>query len=284
MNRFTDMLRSGRVLLMDGAMGTQLQSVNRSDSATVRAVHRAYLDAGAEVLLTNTFQANPATQEVWRAARELARLPYARPYFVLGDVGPIDNLTREIAWQIWRVNRGADGLLLETWTSFDALAEVAHARDNSDLPLLVSFTFVRAANETVRTFDGSTPEECARVAKAVGACAVGANCGKEIDLSDMVEIVRRYHDACDLPVFMRPNAGTPTQTADGWEYPRTPAPMAAELPRLLAEGIAMIGGCCGTTPEHIRSFREVVDVSNRNQSQFSRGPLARVPDARGEVN
>jgi 5-methyltetrahydrofolate--homocysteine methyltransferase len=95
--------------------------------------------------------------------------------------------------------------------------------------------------------------------------AIGANCGKEIDMDDMVRIVERYRSACDLPIFVRPNAGTPKRTRSGWRYPRTPAAMAAGLPALLEAGVTMVGGCCGTTPEHIRAFRKVVDAWNQRR-------------------
>jgi methionine synthase I (cobalamin-dependent) len=111
----------------------------------------------------------------------------------------------------------------------------------------------------LRTFESDLPEQCAHAAQTCGAVAVGANCGRDIGMADMVEIVRRYRRACDLPIFVKANAGTPVWTEAGcWCYPRTPDAMAAELPGLLAEGIAMIGGCCGTTPAHIRALRKWV--------------------------
>jgi 5-methyltetrahydrofolate--homocysteine methyltransferase len=128
--------------------------------------------------------------------------------------------------------------------------------------LLVSFTFHRTKD--LVTFKGIPPEHCAREARRYGAAAIGANCGKEIGMDDMLEIVKRYRDVCDLPIFVRPNAGSPTKK--GWRYPRTPATMAAALPALLEAGIAMVGGCCGTTPDHIRQFRLVVDEWNRSKA------------------
>ncbi len=268
-------LRSGRVLLMDGAMGTELQHhtesvhvecgehCNLSQPEVVRSIHRAYVDAGADVLLTNTFQANPTAlarrvrqeslHQVWHAAIELARAE--RPRFVLADVGPIENCTWEIAASIMAECQDVDGLLLETWSSIDALKRFADQRGSASVPLLVSFTYHRTGDLT--TFIGASPEECAGMANEYGAAAIGANCGKEIGMRDMFEIVKRYHEVCDLPVFVRPNAGSPAKV--GLQYPRTPAAMASALTPLLEEGIAMIGGCCGTTPEHIRQFRWVLD-------------------------
>ena len=274
MNDLVAALRSGRVLVMDGAMGTQLQRLtpnfdccerfNLSDPAAVRSIHRVYREAGAEVLLTNTFQANPvalarrglaaAHHEIWQAAIKLIHAEGPGP-FVLADVGPIDNLTREIVTGILRECKGVDGVLLETWSSLEDLAMFAQA---ASVPLLVSFTYDR------EQIDKGRPEACARAAQEYGVVAVGANCGKDIDMTDLREIIERYRAVCDLPIFVRPNAGTPARTETGWVYPRDPQAMAADLPALLTAGIAMIGGCCGTTPEHIAALRLVVEEWNRS--------------------
>jgi 5-methyltetrahydrofolate--homocysteine methyltransferase len=273
-------LRSGPALVMDGAMGTELlrqtlapagecsEAYNLEQRGLVDAIHRSYLDVGADVLLTNTFQANPAAlgrrhlgprlHEIWQEALRLARPDHPRPHYVLADIGPIADLTLSMAADLLGECVGVDGVLLETWTS---LADLNRFVDRPlKLPLLISFTFHRTND--LMTIHGVTPERCAREAERCGAAAVGANCGKEIGMSDMVEIVRRYRQACALPIFVRPNAGAPTKS--GWRYPRSPETMAAALPELLDAGAAMVGGCCGTTPEHIRQFRLVVDEWNRD--------------------
>jgi methionine synthase I (cobalamin-dependent) len=297
---FLRALRSGKVLLMDGAMGTELQRLHNSNGVDLALqVHSAYTAAGAEVVLTNTFQANPSAHEQWQHAIQTARRARPRARFVLADIGPIDKLTRALAAAALASCWTADGILLETWSSLPALRTLARARTRSSPPLLVSFTFLHAAHDELMTFAGATPEACARAAQRCGAAAIGANCGKEIDMDDMLEIVQRYREACDLPIFVRPNAGTPKpsrtghsplppgeglgvravgrqprrflpnpqplswgERGAGWRYPRTPKAMAAWLPALLGAGVRMIGGCCGTTPDHIRAFRAVVDAWN----------------------
>jgi 5-methyltetrahydrofolate--homocysteine methyltransferase len=273
-------LRSGTVLVMDGAMGTELIRLlhtsslecgvryNLDQPQLVRSIHRSYLDAGADVLLTNTFQANPPAlacrgleskhHEIWQAATRLARVDHPRSRYVLADIGPIEDLTVDIAASVLAECVDVDGVLLETWSSLDELKRFVDRRNAASLPLLVSFTFHRAKD--LVTIQGVPPEHCAREAVRYGAAAIGTNCGKEIGMEDMLEIVKRYRDACDLPIFVRPNAGSPSKR--GWRYTRTPASMASALGALLEEGIAMVGGCCGTTPEHIRAFREVVDEWN----------------------
>jgi 5-methyltetrahydrofolate--homocysteine methyltransferase len=267
MSDFVTSLRSGKVLVMDGAMGTEivrltgslnserLERYNLADADLIRSIHRSYLDAGADVVLTNTFQVNRVEgseqHHLWQAAIRLAHAEHPRPRYILADVGPTENLTPEIVASLLRECVNVDGILLETWTSFHSLEAFI-----GEVPLLVSFTYQRA--EGLVTFAGATPESCAREAQRIGAVAIGANCGKEIGMDDMVEIVQRYRAVCNLPIFVRPNAGTPSEHG----YPGTPESMAAGLPALLEAGIAMIGGCCGTTPEHIRQFRRVVNGWN----------------------
>jgi len=265
MNDLVTALRSGRVLLMDGAMGTELQrraqaarfdgfeQLNLTQPDLIQCVHRDYLDAGAEVLLTNTFQADPHAAEIWQAALRLARA--VGPRFVLADVGPIAKLTDDDAAAIWRRCKGADGVLMETWSSIVALERIA--RVTNGMPLLASFTFQCDTGEWL-TFENVRPEECAAAAQRCGAVAVGANCGKDLDMAAMLEIVRRYRAACDLSIFVRPNAGMPIQVGAEWRFPRSPEDLAAGLPALVAAGIGMIGGCCGTTPEHVRAFRRAL--------------------------
>jgi methionine synthase I (cobalamin-dependent) len=129
-------------------------------------------------------------------------------------------------------------------------------------PVLLSLTFRKDARHGLTTISGHTPEWFARRAKDYGIAALGVNCGRDIGMDDVIEIVRRYRSMTDLPLFARPNAGTPTRDGDRWVYPHTPEMMAAKLPELLEAGVGMVGGCCGTTPAHIAAFRPVIDEWN----------------------
>jgi 5-methyltetrahydrofolate--homocysteine methyltransferase len=288
MSCFLDALHSDRVLLMDGAMGTQLQrlgmgadecgeswSLNRAGS--VRAVHDSYIAAGAEVLLTNTFQANPAhlarfgledrLEEIIGNAVRLARKAAGRSRFVLGDIGPITALGnfKDLARVITSLD-GVDGILFETWSHpcvLPAMEYAFHRVVEVDTPLLLSQSYHRTSSGQLVTISGHAPETFARHAEHHGAAALGVNCGRDIDMDDIIEIIRRYRTETDLPLFARPNAGTPTKQGDQWIYPHTPEAMAARLPELLEAGVSMIGGCCGTTPEHIAAFRPVIDTWNK---------------------
>ena len=276
MNRLIEALHSGRVLVMDGAMGTELQRLGlRDDECSalwnithpeqVAAVHRAYREAGAEVLLTNTFLAR--SQEHWEAAFGIVRIFRETIPLVLADIGPLAtaaNLDREHCAAILARCRPADGVLFETLDAiaphhFLPFASINHDDGGPNLPLLVSFTF-RHTNAWPNLRQQAA--RCYFNAKIANANALGANCGRDIDMDDLLEIIRVYREHTDLPLFVRPNAGTPKRTASGWEYPRSPDYMADKLWPLLEAGVTMVGGCCGTTPAHIAAFRRVVDEWN----------------------
>jgi 5-methyltetrahydrofolate--homocysteine methyltransferase len=290
MSSFLEALRSGRVLLMDGAMGTELQRAglkpgecvegwNLTHPERVRAIHQAYVDAGAEVLLTNTFQANPATlskhqlteqcEAICSAAVEQARLAAGPDRWVLGDIGPCQfedeyqALSRLVPAL---VRSGVDGLLVETCSDpgpleLVLLALARHDPDR-DIPVLVSLTYLCDRENNVRTVGGLPPKKIARWLEQYRIAALGANCGRDIGMPQMLDIVEGYRDNTFRRLFVRPNAGTPKQVGDGWVYPHSPEYMASWLPELLEAGACMVGGCCGTTPAHIAAFRKVIDEWN----------------------
>ena len=97
---------------------------------------------------------------------------------------------------------------------------------------------------------------------SIGIAALGVNCGLDVEIYDIIHIVKEYRGATDLPILVRPNAGTPKRVENQWEYPITAARMAERLPELLEAGVSMVGGCCGTTPDHIAAFRPIIDKWN----------------------
>jgi len=281
---FREALHSGRILLMDGAMGTELQRAEISAGACneswnldhpdrVQAIHKAYVDAGAECLLSNTFQANEAAlarhglahklDAILHAALDLARAAAGPDRFVIGAIGPSESVEPNAFRRLIEALRSADALLLETWSDVKAaesVLKIAKNLSHGGLPVLLSFTYGRSAPaDEFRTFKGFTPETCAQAAKECGADALGVNCGREIGMEDMAAILRRYRGVTDLPLFARPNAGTPARVAERWAYLYTAVDMAARLPALLDAGAAMVGGCCGTTPATIAAFRRVIE-------------------------
>jgi 5-methyltetrahydrofolate--homocysteine methyltransferase len=291
MTSFLDALRSRRALLMDGAMGAELQKLglkpeecgeewNLTHPERVASVHRAYAEAGAEVLLTNTFQAIGSALE-----RRGCRLPPSRVVYaaiglareqgkwVLGDIGPFEDVHRfderkqKCIWPCVDVVPPmsiCDGILVETISDIRPLVMALEMKPAAcHLPFLASATYLRTDGGGFRTFNGHTPETWVQ---QVGprAAALGVNCGRDVGIKECVEIVRQYRDNTELPIFVRPNAGTPKLENGQWLYPHGPEEMASWLPALLQAGVRMIGGCCGTTPAHIAAFKKVIDEWNRS--------------------
>jgi 5-methyltetrahydrofolate--homocysteine methyltransferase len=303
---FLDALRSGRVLLMDGAMGTELQRAglkpgecgelwNLTHPEKVRAIHQAYVSAGAEVLLTNTFQANGPRlarhglplhllTDYYRAAQNILKPFNAQGRFSLVSIGPIFEATGgeefadlHLLSKVVESGSALDleagpffgpfptsGLLLETCSSPRVRLVVRRASQPA-MPVLLSLAFLHNDAGELVTYSGHAPEWFAERAAGWGLTALGVNCGRDIGMEETIEIVRRYRAVTDLPLFARPNAGTPRRKGKRWVYPQTPEAMAARLPELLEAGVSMVGGCCGTTPEHIAAFRPVVEKWNERQ-------------------
>jgi methionine synthase I (cobalamin-dependent) len=242
-------LRSGRVLLMDGAMGTELQR---------RGLQPGECALGRHGLADSL-------EEVGAAACTAARS--CSPAYVLGAIGPIpwDLAKLEAGRRVAHALRTADALLVETCSDLNTLAVVQLFRDKlpASLPLLFSLTFLRDSSGALRLYPDDRPERLLRKLRWYAVDALGVNCGRDIGMDEMIEIIRLYRHFTDLPLFARPNAGTPARVGDQWVYPQTPEAMAARLPELLEAGVSMVGGCCGTTPEHIAAFRPVINKWNR---------------------
>jgi methionine synthase I (cobalamin-dependent) len=122
----------------------------------------------------------------------------------------------------------------------------------------------------VRTIDGLPPQEMAGGVERYAVAALGVNCGRDMAMPQILEVVEAYHVASWRRVFVRPNAGTPKDVEGRWIYPHTPEYMASWLPELLEAGVSMVGGCCGTTPAHIAAFRPIIEEWNRRAAATSR--------------
>jgi 5-methyltetrahydrofolate--homocysteine methyltransferase len=289
MPSFREALHSGRILLMDGAMGTELlragmgprecfEAWNLTHPERISAVHRAYADAGAQCLLTNSFQSNPTAlaghgladklEAINAAAVALARRAAGPERWVLGDVGPIQPLTPASLGRTLLSLRGVDAILLETWSADGVRAAEIALRPEwnpEGVPVLLSFTFRSSPPHAPCLEDGTSPEQVAAAVGQGGVAAVGVNCGKDIGLAENAEILRRYRTATPLPLFARPNAGSPAPPSRGarglrsdWDYPLGPDQLAAGVVALLQAGATMVGGCCGTTPAHIAALCHVL--------------------------
>lgn len=270
-------------LVLDGAMGTMLQDVlpagkapetlNVTDPDAVLAVHRAYVQAGSDVVTANTFGANrlkyhdeyPLETVIANAVR-IAKKSGAKA--VALDVGPTGALlqpfgacTVEDAIDAFReqislgVEAGADLVLIETMTDLlEAKAALIAAREVADKPVFVSMSF----EATGRTFLGAGAAAAAVTLSSLGADAVGVNCSLGPDkLLPIVETVLNYSS---VPVFVQPNAGLPAMRDGKTVYDVTAEDFASSVGKMLDMGVTIVGGCCGTSPEYIRLLRRETDA------------------------
>jgi methionine synthase I (cobalamin-dependent) len=234
----------------------------------VAAVARAYVDAGSQIVLTNTFRANAIALEgdldaINRAGVAISKQAAAGRALVFASIGPtgkmliageIDSLQAQSAFAAQAAAlaaAGADALLLETMSDIqEARLAVAAARATG-LPVIASFAFDSGKNKD-RTMMGATPEAVAVAMVEAGAHAVGANCGVGVEFA--APICRRLHAACDLPIWIKPNAGLPQIHGAAIQYQTSAAFFASHYAALLDAGASFLGGCCGATPDFIRAL------------------------------
>jgi 5-methyltetrahydrofolate--homocysteine methyltransferase len=286
-----------RVLIADGAMGTQLAEAglaygdsgdawNLEHPDRVCAIHQRYVDARSDILLTNSFQASglvlarygleERAYEINRAAARLARDCIGSDGYVLGDIGPFGgflaplgstspgDLALAIAVQTTGLlDGGADGIALETMTALDEIGTAIEAVRSCrpGVPLAVSLSFDRTADGAFRTMTGVKPGDAVDLLNALEVDVVGCNCGTGLHVGDYVRLVAEYREHTERPIMVQPNAGQPRLERERVVYDESPEDMAAAVPDLIRAGASIVGGCCGTTSEHIRLFRQRVAMS-----------------------
>lgn len=282
-----------RVLVCDGATGTQLQSLglapgecglrwNVDAPERVRQVHQRYLDAGADLLTTNTFSGTSLAlaahgletraSELNRAGARLARAIAGQRAFVLGDMGPFGGLLEpygetpaETAAEAFRVQAvallegGADAVLVETMSDpAEAALAITAARDAGAPCVIATFTFQHAP-AGFRTMMGSDVPGAVSAALDAGAEIVGANCGTDLSLDDYAHLATQLVSAASgRPVIVQPNAGSPVLENGAVVYRTGEADFARAATRFAAAGVRIAGGCCGTGPEHIAAVAAAV--------------------------
>ncbi len=281
------LIDDGRVHVMDGAMGTELYAsgvfvnvsydgLNLETPDVVENVHRNYVNAGAEVIETNTFGANPVklssygladrTEEINHAAVELALRAAQGRVLVVGAIGPLGirieplgPTSREEAQEFYHrqadglVEGGVDGFVLETFSDLNEMEQAFKAvRSRSSLPVMCQVT----VGEDCCTSYGTSPEDVATAVTAWGADVIGINCS--VGPAVMLDAVERMAQVTDLPLSAQPNAGLPRAVGDRKIYLASPEYMAQYARRMIEAGARFVGGCCGTGPEHIRSIRALV--------------------------
>ncbi len=285
-----------RPLLGDGAMGTQLMHAgleqggcgemwNLTHPEKVLAIQRRYAEAGSDCIITNTFGGSrimlarhasaEKVVEVNQAGVRIARDAFGdREGYVLGDIGPFGGLmepygdfTVEQVREAFNeqakalVDAGADAIIVETQTSLEELElAIGAAKAAGATCIIGSMAYdVTLDGSTFRTMMGVDPERAAEFMEEQGADLVALNCGTGMDMVRARQAIERYRQATALPVMVQPNAGQPRLVEMKIVYDESPEHMAAGVAPLLVAGASIIGGCCGSTPDHIRKFRRVMD-------------------------
>jgi len=279
-------LEAKKVLIVDGAWGTELMNRglkpreipdawNIDQSEEIHSVALSYVNAGADIILTNTFGASPLklakrglaekTAEINRLGTEISKKAASGRALVFGSIGPTGELIKPLgavtetellkgfAEQAKALAAGgADGIVIETMMDLAEAKAALHAvKENTSLSVAVTMTFSKAGGNYA-TLMGVRPDHAALELERAGADIVGANCGAGIDL--MIEVARLMRPATSLPIWCKPNAGLPELVDGKTVYRESPEKMASRFRDLVEAGANMIGGCCGSTPAHIRAL------------------------------
>lgn len=289
--KIVDAVKNGRILVSDGALGTflhkkglkpgecpELWCINRYDD--VKSIAKSYIDAGADMVESNSFGGSvfkfkhyglaDRTAEINEAAARASREAAGDDKWVIASIGPTgmmlitEEVTEKELYDAFKVQAaalekgGADAVCIETMSDIDeACLAIKAAKENTKMEVICTFTFEKTVRGDYRTMMGVSPVDAAKAAIAAGADVIGANCGNGMER--MIEIVREMREvAPNTPILIHANAGLPENINGTDVFPESPADMAKYVGEIIKAGANIIGGCCGTTPEHIKAMKEAV--------------------------
>ena len=291
MKKIISELQKGRLLVSDGAWGTFLQqkglkpgecpeSWNISRPHDVLSIAHSYIDAGADLVETNSiggsmfklekFGMADKVREFNKAAAEISRKAAGPDRFVMGSIGPtgklllMEEVTEKELYEAFKEQSmaleegGVNAIMIETMTDLDeARIAVKAARENTECEVFCTMTFDKIIGGGYRTMMGISPSEMAEALVDAGADLIGTNCGNGME--DMVGMVREIRAINKfIPILVHANAGRPLYHDGVTTFPETPEDMAGRVKAVIDAGANIVGGCCGTTPEHIRKIADVV--------------------------
>lgn len=285
----SETLKGKDILLLDGAMGTQLdkrglmsRGRNNLDAPeAVLEIHKEYARCGCNALTTNTLTMNRIyiethnvgvnIREVNQAGAELAKQAGGDHQYVLGDISSTGQLLEPYGdykesqfydafseqAQVLAEN-GVDGILIETMFDLrEALCALRACKDNLSLPVIASIAF-QIEQKGARTIMGDSAAQCAKSLDDAGADCIGTNCG-DIGPAQIATVVSLFKSVTALPILAQPNAGKPELINDKTVFEMAPKPFAEGIAECLRAGAHLVGGCCGTTPEHIRTIADILN-------------------------
>ena len=291
MNSLISVIKEGKVLVSDGAWGTMLhkrglkpgecpEMWNVTHRDDVFAVAKSYIDAGADIILTNSFGGSPIKLEHYglkdrayelnKEAAAISREAAGQNHFVIGSIGPtgemimMGNISESKMYDGFSLQAealkagGVDAICVETMSAIDeASIAVKAAKDATGLEIVCTFTFEKTSRNEYRTMMGVTITEMTTAIKEAGASIIGTNCGNGFE--QMIDIVKEIRNVDkETPVLVHANAGLPVFENGETIFPETPEMMSSRINELIKSGANIIGGCCGTTPAHIKAISDKV--------------------------
>ncbi len=284
-------LANQEIILLDGAMGTQLASRglsmggqnNLTNPDHVLDIHKQYAQCGCHLLITNTLTMNRIyiethnvgvdVREVNLTGAKLARQAASQDQYVLGDISstgkllePYGDLSESDAYEAFKeqatylLEGDVDGFIIETMMSLkEALCALRACKDVASIPVIASIAFA-TSKRGGRTMMGDSAEECAKALTEARADVIGTNCG-DLDPLQMAEVISFLCEATSLPIIAQPNAGKPRLVEEQTIFDMEPAEFATGISKCFRAGARLVGGCCGTSPEHIRAVVNVLGIS-----------------------
>jgi 5-methyltetrahydrofolate--homocysteine methyltransferase len=293
MQPFLDFVNDKSIVLGDGAMGSMLLDAgmalgdcaelwNTEKADVILSIHKQYIEAGCDFILTNTFGANPfrlaehalqdRTAELNKAAVTTAKKAAGESCYVIGSIGPtgrvpepVGNADRATLSKGFRMqveallDSGVDALITETMMHVEeALCALETIRCiNSDIPVISSICFQHKDGD-FQTALGHSPADASKILTEAGSNIIGANC--MISFESYAELVKQLKEGTTLPIMVQPNAGQPITENGSIRYPMTPGKMMEYIPAITAAGAKITGGCCGTTPAHTAAIRQWINT------------------------
>lgn len=295
-NKIVDVVKSGKILVSDGAWGTflhkkglkpgecpELWCVDRFDD--VVDIAKSYIDAGSDMVESDSFGGTCYKLDYWHlhdrvheineAAAKASRAAAGDDHWVIASIGPTgkmlvtEEVTEDELYEAFKAQAialeqgGADAVCIETMSDVEEAALAIRAtKENTKLEVICTFTFERTVKGDYRTMMGISPKDGMTAAIEAGADIVGTNCGNGFER--MIEIVTEMRKVDkDIPILVHANAGLPTNVDGKDVFPETPEYMASLVPGIIAAGANIIGGCCGTTPAHIKAIKEAVEKQGK---------------------